>query len=289
MLNTFNNPKVSIIILTKNGGELFKKSIRKIFVQKTYFSYEVIIVDSGSNDGTKEFLKDFPVKLYKIKPDEFSFGPTRDFGFSKASGECLVTLSQDAVPVDENWLSNLTKPILEDSAEVVQGNNLVPKDKEVFFWEKEGLFYFTCEGNRLIQSFGGIGLSCVNLSLKRKIWEENRFSPAQMNEDKKFQKSIYGKGYRIAYNKNAPVYHGHAYNVGSLMRRCENEGFGWKIIGEKYALKEMFKDLAKKWLYRKLIRGVFEKKITNLAEILFLFIRPVFIYKGNKFNKKYKF
>jgi glycosyltransferase involved in cell wall biosynthesis len=285
-----SHPIISIIILTKNGGDLFQDSIRKIFSQEINYPFEVIIIDSGSTDGTTEFLKEFPIKLYKINPNEFSFGPTRDLGFSKSVGECLVTLSQDVVPADKSWLSNLTKPILEEGIDIVQGHNLIPKDRNVFFWEKKDLFYFTREGEQFIKQFGGFALSCTNIALRRKVWLENKFSPAAMNEDKKFQKDIHGKGYKILITKNALAYHAHTYSLSSLINRCENEGFGWKIVGEKYGLKQMFKDLIqKRWVYGALVRGILKKEITNSAEVLFLFIRPICIYKGNNFNKKIKF
>lgn len=112
---------VSIIILTKNGGKIFQKSIQKIFSQKCSLTYEVIVVDSGSTDGTIEYIKTYPVRLYTIKPHEFSFGPTRDYAFSLSKGQYIVTLSQDVVPATDNWLIKLVEPLIANKADVVQG------------------------------------------------------------------------------------------------------------------------------------------------------------------------
>ena len=60
------NTQVSIVILTKNGGELLEKSVRMIFQQEASFNYEVIVIDSGSTDGTLEVLKKYPVFVFKV-------------------------------------------------------------------------------------------------------------------------------------------------------------------------------------------------------------------------------
>ena len=97
---------VSIVIPTKNGGELFEQVLRKVFEQKTKYEYEVICVDSGSTDNTIDIIKKFPCKLYQISPEEFGHGKTRNYGASKGTGEFIVFITQDALPVDENWLEN---------------------------------------------------------------------------------------------------------------------------------------------------------------------------------------
>ena len=43
---------VSIVIPTKNGGDLFGKVLNRVFEQKTKYTFEVICVDSGSTDNT---------------------------------------------------------------------------------------------------------------------------------------------------------------------------------------------------------------------------------------------
>ena len=98
------------MILTKNGGETFKASLGKIYQQETVFPFEVVAVDSGSTDSTLELLKKYPVRLFQIPPEKFKFGPTRDFGFEQAKGEIIVTISQDVIPIEKNWLTNLVSP-----------------------------------------------------------------------------------------------------------------------------------------------------------------------------------
>lgn len=283
-----DNYLVSIVVLTKNGGALFQDSIKMIFSQNVPFLYEVIIVDSGSTDGTLEFLKDYPIRIFHINPKDFSFGPTRDFGFSQAKGDFIVTLSQDVIPADENWLRNLIIPLLDDETDIVQGHCKVPIDNGVFFWERRGMFYFTSEGKQFCESYGRIGLSFTNIAIKKSVWEEVKCGDSLMCEDKAFQKKAYLKGYKFSRSNQAFAYHGHTYNLRSLIKRCENEGMGWRHAEVKYSFNQMLKDLKQeKYVYGVLLKNIFKGEIKHLSEILFLLIRPIFLYKGNKFNKKY--
>ena len=62
---------VSIVIPTKNGGELFDQVLDAIANQKTKYSYEVICVDSGSSDQTLQYIKNHNFKLHQIPLWEF--------------------------------------------------------------------------------------------------------------------------------------------------------------------------------------------------------------------------
>ena len=62
---------VSIVIPTKNGGNLFDEVLTAIDQQKTKYSFEVICVDSGSSDQTIETIKKHHCILKQIPKEEF--------------------------------------------------------------------------------------------------------------------------------------------------------------------------------------------------------------------------
>ena len=62
---------VTIVIPTKNGGELLDRVLAAVFLQKTQYTYEVICVDSGSKDNTLDIIRKYDCKLYQIPPSEF--------------------------------------------------------------------------------------------------------------------------------------------------------------------------------------------------------------------------
>ncbi len=277
-------PLVSIIYLTKNGGSLFEKSLKAVFSQKSSYEYEVVAVDSGSTDGTIDVLKTYPVRVYQIKPEEFNFGLTRDYGFSLAKGEILIAVSQDAVPVDTEWLNNMVLPFGDKSIAVVQGLDVPPPNKDLFYWNWIGLFYYSRVSKKWCNSHNGVGISFTSCAMRRKVWEENRLGCIEMSEDKVFQKRITEKGHKVCLQRSAMVYHSHMYDVRSLVSRCEKEGIGWRLAGQNYSIADMLLDLLNPLIWGAFLFGIISMRIRRYAEVLFPFIRPIYIYKGNHFS-----
>lgn len=97
-------PKVSIIIPSKDNPKILKMCLASIFKYTEYKNYEVIIVDNGSNDANKKEIEE-AVALYsgqgedKIKyvyqPMEFNFSRMCNIGADVATGEFLLFLNDD--------------------------------------------------------------------------------------------------------------------------------------------------------------------------------------------------
>jgi len=113
--------KTSIIILTKNAGNRFDNTLKMIFSQDVE-NYEVIIIDSGSNDNTIEIAKRYPSRIYEISPDEFHHSKTRNLGVELAKGIFIVFLTADAIPLNDNWLSNILDNFNDKKVGAVYGN-----------------------------------------------------------------------------------------------------------------------------------------------------------------------
>lgn len=279
--------KASIIYLTRNGGAVFRESLDAVLSQEAPFEFEVIAVDSGSTDGTLGIMKERPVRVHSIRPEEFNFGLTRDYGFSLAKGEILITLSQDAVPVGRNWLKDLFSPFDDPSVAAVQGVEEIPRGADAFYWHKARLFFYTRECADWISRNGGLGLSFVCCAVRRSVWEENRLGLVEMSEDKVFQKKLTEKGQRIVLQEKSVVFHSHQYGFSELAKRCENEGLGWRNVGQDYSATDMVRDFFNFGVMLGYIRGLSRFEMRRPAEFLFPFIRPVFIFKGNHFTKRY--
>jgi rhamnosyltransferase len=68
---------------------------------------EVIVVDSGSTDGTLKIVLQRPVQLIEIAGETFSFGGALNTGCEAASAPIMVALSAHAFPPDKRWLARM--------------------------------------------------------------------------------------------------------------------------------------------------------------------------------------
>jgi hypothetical protein len=107
---------VSVVIPTCNAGTEFYWLLRKLFAQKGLRHVEVIIVDSGSTDGTDTLAREMGCKLVPIGKSQFSHSYARNLGAENASGEMLLFTVQDAFPVGDHWLYGLVSCFLNSKA-----------------------------------------------------------------------------------------------------------------------------------------------------------------------------
>lgn len=96
--------KVSVVIPTLNGGAELEWLVRKLLGQQAVREIEVVIVDSGSTDGTPERARAAGARVVEIPPAEFSHSHARNLGADHAEGDHLLFMVQDAYPIGELWL-----------------------------------------------------------------------------------------------------------------------------------------------------------------------------------------
>ena len=89
-------PTSSIILLVKNGERYLGELLDSVFAQRDAGSFEVIAIDSGSRDRSKEILRKFPLHLHEIPPQEFNHGGTRESGCKAGMPGFAVSRLSDA-------------------------------------------------------------------------------------------------------------------------------------------------------------------------------------------------
>lgn len=88
------DPEVSVIIPTFNRGGLLLEAVTSVF-QQTYQDYELIVVDDGSTDATREILKPYSDRLRYFFQENRGVSPARNVGIQKARGRWLAFLDSD--------------------------------------------------------------------------------------------------------------------------------------------------------------------------------------------------
>lgn len=282
---------ISITIMIRDSGPILEEFLKRLAQQKTKFPYELVILYYGQGGNTLKRLQPVSTKIIQIPPNQFSLGNSRDLVCRNTSGKYIVTVSLDALPANSRWLQELIAPMVTGKADIVQGEQECPKPgdpsyQSFFYWERDYIFFYTGEGKEFFKKYGNIGLSCVNLAFRRKVWEDGGFKGVSYCEDKIFQKRAFICGYKIIFNVKAMVLHAHSYlTIKSLFGRISNEGLGWKEVGEKYGIMLLLEDVFRIDLHSLALRALLEGKLKFPSEVLFFLIRPIALYWGNNFTK----
>ncbi|MGA1869994.1 MAG: glycosyltransferase [bacterium] len=220
---------ISIIIRTKNERALIRETLDGILRQDFDGEYEIIIIDSGSTDGTVELTKKYPVRLVQMPEGSFTYGRALNLGAEMAHGEIMVNLSAHTLPSNTQWLAHLTFGFSDPEVAAIYGKQISIKEKnpyearqfEKFFGNKDIKFKKTTHDVKKIH------FSNANCALRKSIWKRFKFHDLLPgSEDILWQRQVLNAGYSIIYKANAVVYHHHELNFSRLKT----------IIGHSYAL-----------------------------------------------------
>lgn len=118
---------ISIIIPTLNAEHEIEALLIALDRQSIQPN-EILVVDSASEDKTIELVqKHKRVRLLEIDRQDFNHGTTRDMALNESSGDFVCFLTQDAVPVSDDYLKRLVAPMVEDSNIALVSGRQLPK------------------------------------------------------------------------------------------------------------------------------------------------------------------
>lgn len=138
---------ISFIIVNWNTKQLVAQAVKSIQKFATGFTFEIIVVDNNSQDGSVAYLKKrFPkVKVIESKQN-IGFGPGNNLGIKAAIGEYLFFFNSDAYLIDNSLLQFLKSArkignlgaiaplILNQDKTIQQSGGYFPTLFKVFLW-----------------------------------------------------------------------------------------------------------------------------------------------------------
>ncbi|MEO8399868.1 MAG: glycosyltransferase family A protein [Ignavibacteriaceae bacterium] len=120
--------EASIIIPIKNRVKTIGDAVESVLKQKTDFSFNIIVVDNHSNDGTTEILKSFAEKnknVVHLIPERKELGIGGCWNEAVHSAHCgkyAVQLDSDDVYQDENTLTRIIDTFKKEKCAMVVGS-----------------------------------------------------------------------------------------------------------------------------------------------------------------------
>lgn len=222
---------ISVVIPVKDGGSDLVRCLEAIRRQQVDDEVEVVVVDSGSSDGSPERARRLGARVHEIPPHEFNHGHTRNLGAGLARGDVLVFTTQDAYAVDDSWLASLIAALhSRGDLAGAYGRQLPHHDArppERYFLDF--LYGPRPRVQRLSRldelSYEATLFSNVNAAMTRATWDEYRFADDLiMSEDQEWSRRVLLAGHAIVYEPLAAVRHSHAYSVVGAFRRFFDSG-----------------------------------------------------------------
>jgi MoaA/NifB/PqqE/SkfB family radical SAM enzyme/SAM-dependent methyltransferase/glycosyltransferase involved in cell wall biosynthesis len=225
---------VTVVIPTRNAGPDFEFTLEHLTNAKGIAALETLVVDSGSTDCTIELAEKYSARVFKIRPDEFNHGLTRNFGVTQAGGDYVLFMVQDAIPVGDRWLYEMVRVMENDSGIAATTCRQVPRsDADLFacsnLWNHYRQLGFSrdvvCSAPPGFHKLAPLerrklaGLDNVCCLVKRTVFDNLKFKEMSYAEDLDLGLRLLENGYKVSFLQSAAVVHSHNRTATYIMKR----------------------------------------------------------------------
>jgi len=217
-----------LIIPTLNAESTIENLLKQLLLEDIY----ILVIDSSSTDNTIDIIQNLGVDYIQIQQRDFNHGGTRTLGAKyKENIEYLIYMTQDAILYNEFSIKNILKPFKDKNIGAVCGRQ-IPHIKEKIFGIH--LREFNYPNNSYVREYQDrikYGLKTAFLS---DSFASYRYSALKsvgffkdnidFGEDMFVACKMLQKGYKIAYQADAIVYHSHNYTLLEEFKRYSDMG-----------------------------------------------------------------
>ena len=142
-----SEPKVTIIIPTKNNKSILKRCIDSLQNNTNYKNFEIIIVDNNSDDRvTLEYYASLNCKII-LYPYPFNFSKMNNLGAANTQGDYILCLNDDIKALDPDWLTEMVSICQQNDvgivgAKLLHSNGTIQHAGVVFLKSGSGFHVF---------------------------------------------------------------------------------------------------------------------------------------------------
>jgi glycosyltransferase involved in cell wall biosynthesis len=203
--------RLSVVIPAYNEMRTIRQVLDR--VRAAPFQKEIVVVDDGSSDGTREYLAGLydPGIVVVMQPANAGKGAALRAGFEKATGDIVIVQDAD-LEYDPSDYPRLVQPILDDKADVVYGSRFGGETHRVlFFWHYVGNRFLTTLSNM----FTNLNLSDMETGYK--VFRRSVLSRLRLRSNRfGFEPEVTAKVARLRCRvyEVSISYHGRDYDAG---------------------------------------------------------------------------
>jgi rhamnosyltransferase len=216
----------SIVIRAYNEEKHIRRLLEGIR-QQTIKDVEIVLVDSGSTDGTVRIGESFAARIVRIPSAEFTFGRSLNLGMQAARGEFIVIASAHVYPVYPDWLESLLRPFEDDKIALTYGKQRGPETAKFSEQQIYHQWYPDVGKPRQETAF----CNNANAAIRKSLWEMNPYDETLTGlEDLAWAKWAKEQGYAITYVAEAEIIHIHHETPQGVFNRYRREAMAFKKI-----------------------------------------------------------
>lgn len=213
---------VSIILRSFNEAWALRDTLPALQAQN-YRAWELIVIDSGSTDGSVELIRRFaPRHFISIPSTDYNPSRVMNHGMQLARHPVGIFLNADATPVNNHWLRPLAEALRHPRTAAAYSRQVPRPDCRAVFAHD----YERCFGPHRRATDWDHFFSMVGSGIRRDVWEKRGFLESmQYSEDDEYTRWCRTQGYRIAYCPDSIVMHSHNYTPRQAYKRSFGEAW----------------------------------------------------------------
>jgi len=275
-------PKFSVIIPAHNEEDVIQKAVDSVLDQ-TFKDFEIIVVNDGSKDKTREIVEKLMREHSNIRIINFNEGHSAAFsrnrGAEAARGEILVFLDADTF-ISINTLDEISNSKLDADAFAF---DCLPKNKTIVSYALSGLVVQIFSRQEIYSSKDRdpFMFFCIKKEAFEKIkgYDETIF----YFEDSDFSKRFYHAGFKTAFLKNAYQYFELPSTFSGFIRQCKWIAKGMNSLKDSLKRKKLkLFWLAKSLFFISPIFFILNLKLALYALLITLAFSYLLLIKRNK-------
>ena len=227
-INLRSYPKVSIIIPAHNEGRYIKNTLENILTADYPSPMEVIVVNDGSTDNTREIIQGMSQKDPRVRILDVNHGGKSNAinqGAEKAKNEILVVLDADSI-IKKDALREIVKPLGKENVAAVSGVIRAVITRNPLTWFQDFEYVIGSAWRHIYNNIDSTYILPVFVAIRKKaLLKIGGFGTTMLSEDLDVDLRLRKAGYELTMSK-ATIYTKVPLTLTSLVKQRIRWGRG---------------------------------------------------------------